>query len=120
MTTRKAIIGTSDPVLYQSQQVNPYAYRFDNVPNGMYEVDLEFAELNGNIRNGKRVFDVILENTLVLPAHHIRYEVRSMTADDHTFTVEVTDARMDVRLVPRAGAESPVINALRVTHRPDR
>jgi hypothetical protein len=34
--------------------------------------------------------------------------------------VEVTDARLDVRFVPRAGSEKPVINALRVTHSPDR
>jgi hypothetical protein len=64
---------------------------------------------------------VIVENTLVLPAYDIVYEADStFTADDQRFFVEVTDNRMDVRFVPRAGFKKPVINALRVTHRPDR
>jgi subtilisin family serine protease len=119
-TTKKAIAGASEPVLYQSQHEDPYAYRFDNVPNGVYEVDLRSAELQ-NVRPGQRLFDVIVENTLVLPAYDIVYEADStFTADDQRFFVEVTDNRMDVRFVPRAGFKKPVINALRVTHRPDR
>jgi hypothetical protein len=41
-------------------------------------------------------------------------------AKQSTFFVEVVDARMDVRFIARAGSDNPVINALRVTHRPDR
>ena len=85
----------------------------------MYQVDLRFAELLG-AKLGKRLFDVIVENTLVLPAHDIRYEVGLLAADPWTFFVEVTDGRLDVRIVPRAGYDKPVINALRVSHRPGR
>jgi hypothetical protein len=119
-SSRKAISGTTDPLLYQTQRVAPYAYRFDNVPNGIYQVDFKFAELDAREKNGKRLFDVIVENTLVLPAHDIAYDVGTLAADNHTFFVEVVDGRMDVRFIARAGSDNPVINALRVTHRPDR
>jgi hypothetical protein len=89
------------------------------VPNGVYEVDLRFAELQ-NIRFGRRLFDVIVENTTVLPAHDIAYEVGTFSADDHRFFVEVTDGRLDVRFIARAGSDKPIVNAVRVTHRPDR
>ena len=118
-STTKTIAGTTDPTLFKTQRIAPYGYRFDNVPNGIYEIDLNFAELN-NIKIGKRLFDVIIENTLVLPALDIAYEVGVLKADKHTFFVEVTDGEMDVRLIARAGYDDPLINSLRVTHRPDR
>jgi hypothetical protein len=118
-STRKTITGTNDQPLYRTQRIDPYAYRFDNVPNGIYQVDMFFSELLG-ARMGKRLYDVIVEDTLVLPAHDIVYEVGTFAADKHVFFVEVTNGQMDVRLIPRAGSEAPVINALRVTHRPDR
>lgn len=117
--TRKTIAGTDDDPLYQSQRQNAYAYRYDDVPNGIYEIDLRFAELQ-NVDFGDRLFDVIVEQSLLLPAHDIYYEVGRRVADDHRFFIEVADGRLDVRLVPRAGAKKPVINALRVRHRPDR
>ena len=43
--------------------MDPYAYRFDGVPNGVYQVDLRFAELD-NLGPGGGMFDVIFENTL--------------------------------------------------------
>jgi subtilisin family serine protease len=118
-STSHSIKGTSDPKLFQSQRVDPYAYRFDNVPNGIYQVDLRFAEFE-NLAPGRRVFDVVVENTLVLPAHDIIYEVGRFAADAKTFFVEVIDGRADIRLIPRAGFQKPVINALRITRRPDR
>jgi subtilisin family serine protease len=119
VTTTQSIAGTADPVLYQSQRVDPHAYAFDDVPNGIYEVNLRFAEFTA-LSFGERLFDVIIENTVVLHAHDIRYEAGASAADDHTFFVEVTDARLDIRLAPRTGFANPVINALRVTHRTGR
>jgi hypothetical protein len=118
-STSHAISGTSDPKLYQSQRIDPYAYRFDSVPNGVYQVELRFAELEKK-SPGDRLFDVVAENTLVLPAHDIAYQVGRFAADNQTFFIEVTDGRMDIRLIPRAGNGDPVINALRITQRPDR
>jgi hypothetical protein len=114
-----AIAGTDDPVLYQTQRVDPYAYSFDGVPNGIYQVELGFAELT-SLSFGDRLFDVVIENTEVLPAHDIRFDVDARTADAHTFFVEVSDGRLDVRFIPNVGFADPVINALRVTHRTDR
>lgn len=118
-STSKTIAGTTEQTLFKTQRIDPYAYRFDNVPNGIYQIEMNFAELT-NLRLGKRLYDVIIENTQVLPAHDIVYEVGNLTADKHTFFIEVTDGQMDVRLIPRAGFEAPVVNSLRVTHRPDR
>jgi subtilisin family serine protease len=118
-STSHSISGTQDPKLFQSQRSDPYAYRFDNVPNGVYQVELRFAEFD-NIKPGKRIFDVVVENTLVLPAHDIVYEVGRFAADAKTFFIDVTDGRADIRLIPRAGFSKPVINALRITRRPDR
>lgn len=119
-TTDKDIAGTTEQKLFQSQRVDPYAYRFDNVPNGMYQVELRFAELQAATKVGQRLFDVIVENTVVLPGHDIVFDVGPLAADVHNAFVEVSDNRMDVRLVPTSGSKLPVINALRVTQRPDR
>jgi subtilisin family serine protease len=118
-TTNKAIAGTTEDGLYQSQRENAFEYRFANVPNGVYEIDLRFAELKQQ-RPNKRLFDVIVENQLLLPAHDIALEVGSFAADNQVFNVRVTDGTLNVRLVARAGFSKPVINAVRVTERPDR
>jgi subtilisin family serine protease len=119
VSTDADIAGTDDPALYQTQRVDPYAYSFAGVPNGVYQVELGFAELT-SLSFGERLFDVIIENTEVLPSHDIRFEAGTRTADAHTFFVEVTDGRLDIRLIPNVGFADPVINALRVTHRTDR
>jgi subtilisin family serine protease len=118
-STSHKITGTPDQPLFQTQRIDPYAYRFDKVPNGIYQVELNLAEL-ARAGIGKRLFDVIIENTLVLPAHDIVFEVGEFAADKQTFFIEVADGRLDVRLIPRAGFGKPVINSLRVTQRPDR
>ena len=54
-----------------------------------------------------------------MPAHDIALEVGSFAADDHSFFVQVTDGTLDVRLIRRAGFDRPIVNALRVTSRPN-
>jgi hypothetical protein len=119
-SSTKTITGTPDPKLFQTQRIDPYAYRFDNVPNGTYQLELEFAELNAKEKIGKRLFDVIVEDSLILPAHDIVYQVGTLAAESRTFFVNVTDGQFDLRLIPRAGSDLPVINAARITHRTDR
>ena len=114
-----AIDGTLDDTLYQSARENAFEYRFDGVPQGVYEVDLRFAELQRQKPN-TRLFDVIVEGQLLLPAQDIALEAGSFHADDHAFLVPVTDGQLNVRLVTRTGFGRPIINALRVTERPDR
>jgi hypothetical protein len=111
------IAGTPDPALYQTVRVNPFGYRFDHVPNGVYQVELRFAQLL-DLDPGQRQFDVIVEDTVVLPAYDPAYRSGVYHADDHSFFVPVTDGQLDVRFAARVG--QPIISALRVTHRPDR
>jgi hypothetical protein len=142
--TDAAISGTDDDPLYQDARVNPYAYRFDGLPAGQYAVELLFADFLEGLGNeiylpmvvahqnsgwmmerlerasSKRVFDVLIEGDLVLPVHDIVFDVGYQAADDHTFFVYVGDGRLDIRLVPKTGFDPPIINALRVTQRPDR
>jgi hypothetical protein len=118
-STKKPISGTDDDRLYQDQRQRMLEYRFDNLPSGVYQVDLRFAEL-ARTNPGRHLFDVLVEGNLVLPAHDIASEVGSFAADDHVFYVVVTDGQLNVRFIARTGFGQPIINALRVTHRPDR
>ena len=118
ISTTATIKDTSDQALYQDARENPLEYRFSKVPNGTYEVDLRYAEIQG-AKPYARLFDVILENTLVEPAFDISGEVGKNTADQHTYFVKVADGTLNVRLIPRAGYLPPIINAIRVTNRPD-
>jgi hypothetical protein len=116
-TTTRAISATVDDGLYRSQRRDPWQYRF-TAPNGVYEVRLGFAEISGLAAN-RRVFDVLLERELVLPAYDIAGEVGRLRADRETFVIAVNDGVLNIRLVGRGGYAPPVINAITVTHRPD-
>jgi hypothetical protein len=52
---------------------SPLANRFDGLAPGIYQVELRFAELQ-RTRPNTHLFDVILENSLALPAHDIALE----------------------------------------------
>ena len=99
--------------------MDPVEYLFDGLPNGSYLVELRFAEVKAT-NPGTRLFDVILEGTLVLPAHDVASEVGSFAADNHTFIVAVTDGQLNIRLVGLRGYAPPIINAISVTHQPGR
>lgn len=118
-STSRAIAGTVEDPLYQRGRRGFVEYRFDNLPPGVYQLELRFAEIQGRQRL-QRVYDVVAENDLVLPAHDIANEVGPLTADDHGFFVTVTDGQFSLRLIPRQGFGEPLVNAIRVTQRPDR
>ncbi|NMO19901.1 carboxypeptidase regulatory-like domain-containing protein [Pyxidicoccus fallax] len=117
--TDAPIAGTVEDPLYQSARRGFVEYRFDNMPSGVYAVDLRFAEIEGLSRL-QRLADVVVENSLLLPAHDIANEVGQSTADDHAFLLPVTDGQLVLRLIPRQGFNMPLINAVRLTQRPDR
>jgi len=120
-STRQAIAGTDDDALYQTQREGMTGYRFDALPAGTYEVELSFAELRSGLPANRRVFDVTLNGTAVLPGYDIVGQVGdSRTADRRTFLVTVpAGGTIDVRFLARQSSLLPVINAIRVTHRPD-
>jgi hypothetical protein len=115
-STNREIGGTVDQPKYQTARQHPQEYRFDGLPPGTYEVRLFFAEIQ-NQRPGNRVFDVILENTLVLPSYDIAATVGTFHADEYTFLIDVTDGQLRIRLVGNPGP-APIINAIGVTQEP--
>jgi subtilisin family serine protease len=114
--TTDPIDGTADQKLYQTAREGAYEYRFDGLANGVYQVQLDFAELSWADPN-TRLFDVVLERQLELPALDIAGEVGGFAALPYTFNVTVTDGALNVRLLTRSG--KPLINGVRVTSRPD-
>ncbi len=118
VTTNKTITGTDHPARFANAREGMYEYRCDGLENGTYTVELNFAEI-GNKDPNKRLFDVIIEGQLVLPALDISLEVGKNRALTKTFTVTVTDGVMNIRFITRTGFGKPIVSALRVTHRPD-
>ncbi|MFD8410361.1 S8 family serine peptidase [Streptomyces sp. NPDC059650] len=118
-STGRGIAGTDEQQLFRSAREGMYEYRFDNVPNGTYTVELGFAELSSTKPN-KRVFDVLAEGTQVLPSLDVALEAGSYTALTRTYTVTVTDGVLNLRFVTHTGFGKPLLNTLRVTDRPDR
>ncbi|MFE4591398.1 S8 family serine peptidase [Streptomyces laurentii] len=116
VATAKAISGTADPELYRSARQGAYEYRFDNLPDGVYQVDLGFAEL-GNAKPADRVMDVMAEGTEKVSNLDITLAAGTFAAHDRTFTVEVTDGQLNLRFVDVAG--KTLVNSVRVSHRPD-
>jgi hypothetical protein len=119
VTTAKPIAGTDDQGRYADARQNMYEYRCDGVASGVYTVELNFAELT-NTKPNKRVFDVLVEGVEVLPSLDMSLEAGNFTAVNRTYTVRVTDGQLNVRFVTHTGFGKPLVNALRVTHRPDR
>jgi hypothetical protein len=118
LSTNHAIVGTDDPGRYANARQNMFEYRCDGLVNGTYTVELNFAELINNKPN-KRLFDVIIEGNLVLPSLDINLEAGNFAALNKTFTVTVTDGVLNIRFITHTGFGKPIVNALRVTHRPD-
>ncbi|MGW1193766.1 S8 family serine peptidase [Streptomyces sp. NPDC002559] len=116
VSTAKAITGTADPELYRSARQGAYEYRFDGLADGVYQVDLGFAEL-GNAKPADRVMDVMAENTEKISNLDVTLAAGTFAALDRTFTVEVTDGRLNLRFVGVSG--KTLVNSVRVSHRPD-
>ncbi|MFG2569479.1 S8 family serine peptidase [Streptomyces sp. NPDC048567] len=116
--TTNAIEDTADDKLFRTAREGAVEYRFDNVPDGTYRIELDFAEL-GETAAGKRLTDVLAEGSVQLPDLDIvRTTGGSYRALTRSFTVRVADGQLNLRLVP-TGTEKTLVNAVRVTHRPD-
>ena len=90
------IAQTEDDFLYQSEYIGQDFNYSQAVPNGSYDVTLHFAEIYFN-QSGKRVFDVTLEDQLVLDDFDIYAQAGGKDlALERTFNVEVTDEFIDL------------------------
>ncbi|MEV0230122.1 S8 family serine peptidase [Nonomuraea sp. NPDC050786] len=116
-TTSRTIAGTSEQTLFRSVREGMRGYRFDNVPDGVYTVELGFAETRHKLP-GKRVFDVAIEGEPVIRALDPAREAGQDTAIIRQFTVQVSDGRLDVTFHERTG--DPILSFIRISERPDR
>ncbi len=116
-STSKTIKGTEDQALFRTAREGMLEYRFDRVPNGVYTVELDFADIE-NTRPGRRVFDVLVEGELAIPALDLALEAGTYTAVSRQYTVRVSDGQLNVRFATREG--STLVNAIRISERPDR
>jgi len=109
--TTTPINGTSDQPLYQTERYGMSAYLFD-VPIGMYEVTLKFAEIYQYAKPGGRIFDVRLEGQTVIAGLDLFSQIGPYTAYDQAFTVPVYDGQLAIEFVSIVG--QPKVNAIRV------
>lgn len=114
------------PALYQSERSSeaPFQYAYNiPVPNGNYTIRLHFAEIyfgatgGGPGGNGKRVFDVTLEDELVLDNYDINADVGPQTTTVKEYEVTVEDGSVTLFLDASGtvgGTNQPKLSALEV------
>lgn len=118
-STTTGIVGTLDDTLYQSErygrETGPELQYAFTLPNGNYTVRLHFAEIYaGTSAAGARVFDVFLENQLVLDNFDIFAAVGGNAALVRSFPVNVSDGQLNIGFVH--GIQNPKIAAIEVLH----
>jgi len=128
--TDKNIRGTGNDPIYQTQQMGIEGYRLD-VADGHYEITLHFAELEGGVVKelaynlsdtgrkeevNERVFNVIINDSLVLANFNIGKEYGVATAVAKKITVEAMGGK-GIRIVFKSVNEEAVLNAIQVTRK---
>ncbi|WP_055393106.1 malectin domain-containing carbohydrate-binding protein [Flagellimonas eckloniae] len=111
--------GQSLDALYVTERWGDQTLSYEiPVDNGTYDVILHFAELwyhGGEI--GSRVFDVSMENQLVLDNYDINADIGPLTAVEKAFVVSVTDGFLSIyfsSLPADGGANNPKVSAIEV------
>ncbi len=104
-----SILSTSDANLYRD-----YRYGTDfsyNIPieNGTYIVNLKFIETYWN-ENGKRIFDVNAEGSLVIDNLDIYSQVGKFYAYDRSFKATVSDGLLNLNFV--SSVDNAIISAI--------
>jgi subtilisin family serine protease len=116
-STKAAVKGTVNDALFQAQRTTPdqdLTYVFDGAPKGSYIVDLGFAETE-KVKDGKRVFDVLVDGKVTQYAYDMAGAVGQLTADVHTAVIEHAGGPLKVELKGSRGLKSPSIASLRLT-----
>ncbi|XP_050279374.1 probable LRR receptor-like serine/threonine-protein kinase At1g56140 isoform X3 [Quercus robur] len=128
------ITNTLDSQLYQTTRLSPSSLRYYGLglKNGNYSVTLHFAEIaalnpttiNGSL--GRRVFDIYIQEDLVLKDFDIKKEAGGITfrAVQKEFKVQVSENYLEIHLfwagkgtccVPDSGDSGPSISAITAT-----
>jgi N-acetylneuraminic acid mutarotase len=112
-STRSAIGGTTDDPLYQDARITPMTYRISGLPDGVYRLELKFAEIQ-NRSPGQRQFDVIVNGSPYLIAFDIAALVGRDFALDRSTNVSAVNGEITVQLARRQAQGEPILNAIRV------
>ena len=118
----KDIKNTDNDAIYRSERSTAqdaigFGYSI-SVPNGTYSVKLHFAEIfwgatgGGDKGAGKRVFSTALEGNWLLSNYDINADVGSMTAVVKTYTVTVTDGKLNIDFL--SSKNQPKVSAIEV------
>jgi N-acetylneuraminic acid mutarotase/glucose/arabinose dehydrogenase len=100
--TGHSVSGTADEELYKSYRTGPgFAYELD-VPDGVYEVTLHFADFAPS-PSGPRLMDISAEGTLILDNLNILERVGPDAALQETFVISVADGVLDLEFSPVSG-----------------
>jgi beta-galactosidase len=125
--TDRNINGTDNDPVYQTQQSGIESYRLD-VGAGEYEITMHFAELlDGKVKeldynpaatgraepSGQRIFNVSVNDSLVLENFNITEQYGTASAVAKTIKVDVK-GNSGIDIVFRAIDGEPVLNALQV------
>ena len=114
-TSHDSIANTIDDQLYQAARSGMSNYQFSIQNNGLYKITLHFAELQHNA-TGERIFDVQIEDSLVLEDFDIYNEIGSFSALVKSTFIEVKDEQLDIAFQSRTG--EPCISAIEIFHSP--
>jgi N-acetylneuraminic acid mutarotase len=117
-STHSPIGGTLDDPLYQNARISAMTYRFTGLPPGVYQVELNFAEIQ-NKNPGQRVFDVTVNGLPYVTGLDISSLVGKNYALDRSQFWTPVGGEINVQLITRRSFGEPILNAVRVTHRPD-
>ncbi len=114
-TCQDSIANTDDDLIYQTNRCGMSKYQFALQKNGWYVVTLHFAETQHH-SSGKRVFDVKIEDQIVLENFDIHAEVGSFAACIKTTQVEVNDQQLDISFIAKTG--EPCVAGIEVFLKP--
>lgn len=99
----RPLAGTSDQTGYEAYREGTFTYGL-SVPDGLYRVTVHMFEPNADASPGSRVFDVVAEGKPMLKGlDPVRQAGSAWTATKRDFTVKVTDGRLDLAFLPKAG-----------------
>jgi beta-galactosidase len=99
----RPLAGTADQTGYEAYREGTFTYGL-SVPDGAYRVTIHTFEPEADAKPGARVFDVVAEGKAALTAlDPVSMAGASWTAISRSFTVTVSDGRLDLGFRPRTG-----------------
>jgi hypothetical protein len=115
--TTNTISGTSDPALFKDWRYgptgSPLIYTFNSIPNGSYNMTLDFVEAKAPAV-GSRVFNVSINGITVLSNFDIYQTAGPNTAYSRTFSTTVGTGQIVIQFTPVTTAYPPIVSAIQI------